>query len=89
MLASEKSLKKIRNKLNLSAAEPIKKSEHMLTGFQWLIIMRHCFHIENKRRSANSIKQRTLINYIKNKMYPDPLWNKIHVVENESKLTAG
>jgi hypothetical protein len=38
---------------------------------------------------VNSVKQRTLINYIRNKMYPDSLWSKILVVENETKIGAG
>lgn len=29
-----------------------------------------------------------MINYLKNKLYPDSLWNKILVVENEGRFTA-
>lgn len=42
--ASQRSLKKIKNKLSVGS-EVIKKNDQKLTGFQWLIIMRHCYHI--------------------------------------------
>lgn len=70
----------------LANVETKNRNEHFLTGFQWLIIMRHCYHVENKKRGANSIKLRTLVAFLKNKMYPDSIWNKILVMPHEKKF---
>lgn len=87
-ILSDKSVKKIKSKLSAGAAEMSRKNEHSLTGFQWLIVMRHCFHVENKKRATTHIKQKTLVNFLCNRMYPDSVWNKILVMPNE-KVFSG
>ena len=62
--------------------ESTDKDLHSLTSFQWLLIMRHLLHLENKKRSVTHIKQRTLLNCLKNKMYPDSIWSKVLIVAN-------
>ena len=77
------------NNLNPIPENSLKpRNDHLLTGFQWLIIMRHCYHLENKKRGASTIKTRTLATFIKNRMYPDSVWNKILVMPHEKKFTT-
>ena len=34
------------------------------------------------------MKQRTAINFVRNKMYPDSIWNKVMVGNNEKKFST-
>lgn len=56
----------------------------MLTGFQWLLILRYCYYKNNKK----SNKKRTLIDYVSNRLYPDSIWNSIRAYEYEGKFSS-